>query len=177
MIEFLIQSRFSTVIVTDCFFPWQVWQAIEKVLLEDSLAHPATSNGQETSEESHFTQLAPARVLSSHHETSEDSRFTNLAPACPNGLQVSATTNGQLHLQIPEDEQQAVPYIEANTDACKVNFSTSTLSKSWLQSVMMINCGACWWKATKGYKRLSHSSSWKQQSSVKALPPPCELST
>ena len=121
MIEFLIQSRFSIVIVTDCFFPWQVWQAIEKVLLEDSLAHPAASNGG-TSEESHFTQLAPARVLSSH-EGSEDSRFTNLAPACPNGLQVSATNNGQLHLQIPEDEQQAVPYIEANTDACKVNFS------------------------------------------------------
>ena len=176
MIEFLIPSRFSIVIVTDCFFPWQVWQAIEKVLLEDSLAHPATSNGG-TSEESHFTQLAPARVLSSHHEGSEDSRFTNLAPACPNGLQVSATNNGQLHLQIPEDEQQAVPYIEANTDACKVNCSTSTLSTSLLLSVMMINCEACWWKATKGYKRLSHSSSWKQQSSVKALPPPCELST
>ena len=75
----------------------QVWQAIEKVLLEDSLSHPAASQG------------------------SEETQFTQLAPACPNPLHLSSTSSAHLHLQIPEDEQQQQPYMEANTDACKVH--------------------------------------------------------
>ena len=77
----------------------QVWQAIEKVLLEDALGHPQQSS-QQGSEETHFTQLAPA---------------------CPNPLHLSSTSSEHLHLQIQEDEQQQQPYMEANTDGCKVD--------------------------------------------------------
>ena len=73
-----------------------MWQAIEKVLLEDALSHPQQSGQQGHEEEAQFTQLAPA-----------------------NPIHLSSNSNAHLHLQIPEDEQQQ-PYMEANTDACKV---------------------------------------------------------
>ena len=73
-----------------------MWQAIEKVLLEDALSHPQQSGQQGHEEEAQFTQLAPA-----------------------NPIHLSSNSNAHLHLQIPEDEQQ--PYMEANTDGCKVD--------------------------------------------------------
>ena len=65
-------------------------------MLEDALSHPQQSGQQGHEEEAQFTQLAPA-----------------------NPIHLSSNSNAHLHLQIPEDEQQQ-PYMEANTDACKV---------------------------------------------------------
>jgi len=72
-----------------------VWQAIEKVLLEDALAHPPQAS-----------------------QGSEEAQFTQLAPACPNAIHNISSNNAHLQLQIPDDQQQS--YHEANTDACKV---------------------------------------------------------
>ena len=74
-----------------------MWQAIEKVLLEDALAHPPQAS-----------------------QGSEEAQFTQLAPACPNAIHNISSNNAHLQLQIPDDQQQS--YHEANTDACKVKY-------------------------------------------------------